>query len=69
LNALPSGRTHTFIVRVWMEVRENGAATPEDGAEWRGEIKHVPSGEVVYFRRLQALPEALERIIQRSTQA
>jgi hypothetical protein len=43
-------KTHSFIVKVWLE--ERGA----DGrAVWRGHITHVPSGARHYFDRLAAI--------------
>lgn len=37
-------RTHLFMVRVWLEDPGNGKT------EWRGQVKHVMSGEVRYFQ-------------------
>jgi hypothetical protein len=48
---------HTFILRVWLE---RGNADP---GEWRGELKHVPSGECVYFRGFSALPPLLAHLL------
>jgi hypothetical protein len=41
-------KTHSFIVRIWIEPREIEGAPPH----WRGEIKHVPSGKQIYLRNL-----------------
>jgi hypothetical protein len=37
-------RSHLFTLRLWAE--EMGA----DQTEWRGEVRHVTSGETRYFR-------------------
>jgi hypothetical protein len=45
-----------FTVRLWAEPRSDGSA------EWRGQLRHVATGEVRYFRdwpRLLALLVAL----------
>jgi hypothetical protein len=52
-------RSHTFIIRIWVEPREI-EGTP---VQWRGEIKHVPSGKTVFFQRLETLPERLEHLV------
>ncbi len=38
-----------FTVRVWREPTDDG------GTEWRGKLRHVPSGEIRYFRGWAAL--------------
>lgn len=42
-------RSHLFTLRLWREVWGDGQA------EWRGQVRHVLSGEVRYFRRWSAL--------------
>lgn len=42
-------RSHLFTVRVWLEELGEGKT------EWRGEVKHVLSGEVRYFREWATL--------------
>ena len=42
---------HLFVVRMWWEAGDGGAA-----GEWRGSVEHVPSGEKRYFRDCNALP-------------
>ena len=37
-------RSHLFTLRLWAE--EMG----DDQTEWRGEVRHVTSGETRYFR-------------------
>ena len=49
--------TNLFLVRVWMENLEGG------NTEWRGQVKHVQSGEVRYFRNLVALVECFQAIL------
>ncbi|HWK89763.1 MAG TPA: hypothetical protein VNP72_07200, partial [Longimicrobium sp.] len=48
---------HSFILRVWLE-RSDG-----EPGEWRGELKHVPSGETAFFRTLDGLQPLLERLL------
>lgn len=50
-------RSHLFTVRVWHEAVGDGCT------EWRGELKHVHSGEVRYFRRWSALVALLRAIL------
>lgn len=45
---------HVFIVRLWIEDLGEGKT------EWRGQMKHVMSGEVKYFRDLSTLEEHLK---------
>ena len=42
-------RSHLFTVRLWLEAWGDGQA------EWRGQVQHVLSGEVRYFRQWPAL--------------
>jgi hypothetical protein len=42
------GRTHSFIVRVWLEPREIEGVDPE----WRGMVEHVSSGKRRYVTDL-----------------
>jgi len=37
-------RSHLFTVRIWSEALGDGRA------EWRGQVRYVPSGETRYFR-------------------
>lgn len=46
-----------FTVRVWQE------AINVDSTEWRGEIKHLASGRVRYFREWQQLPILLQKLL------
>lgn len=47
--------THVFIVRIWLERREIEDASPE----WRGFIKHLPSGEHRYLKDLQDIVDSV----------
>ena len=56
-------QTHLFLLRIWIEDLSDGKT------EWRGQVKHVLSGEVRYFRdwatladHLQAMSHSLEQI-------
>jgi hypothetical protein len=40
----PPHRSHLFTVRLWLEDLGEGRT------EWRGQVRHVLSGEVRYFR-------------------
>ena len=46
-------KTHSFIVRVWLEPREIEGAPPQ----WRGEIKHVSSGKQTYIKNLDEITD------------
>jgi hypothetical protein len=43
--------THAFIVRIWIEPREQKDAEPI----WRGVIEHVEGDESVYFDHLDKM--------------
>ena len=45
---LPECYTHSFIVKIWLEVTTEEA----ERATWRGHITHVPSGERRYVQDL-----------------
>lgn len=55
----------TFILRMWLE-RDDAESLP---GEWRGELKHVPSGHAAYFRTLEGLPPVLQRLLDGTAQA
>ena len=46
-----------FTLRVWSEPRN------DDQVEWRGQVRHVLSGEVRYFRQWEGLVCCLEEMI------
>ncbi|HET7091361.1 MAG TPA: hypothetical protein VFL17_22235 [Anaerolineae bacterium] len=60
LSDAPRPRTHLFTVRVWLEDLGDGKA------EWRGQVKHVMSGEVRYFREWQTLLGHLKAVLARA---
>jgi hypothetical protein len=45
--------SHLFTLRLWR------AETADGGAEWRGKLHHVPSGESGYFQGWPALVACL----------
>jgi len=47
-------RTHLFTVRLWLETLGGGQA------EWRGQVRHVGTGETVYFREWPGLLDFLQ---------
>ena len=46
-------KSASFIVRIWLE------ETAEEAGRlvWRGSITHVPSGERLYFEKLEAIAD------------
>ena len=46
-----------FTLHMWQETI--GA----DESEWRGQVKHIPSGRVRYFRNAHSLYDALMTLI------
>lgn len=50
-------RTHLFMVRLWVEDLSEGKT------EWRGQVKHVVSGEVRYFRDWATLVEHMKTML------
>ena len=50
-----SQRSQFFTLHIWKE--ELG----DQRCEWRGRIRHVPSGEVCYFRDWTVLVQFLDR--------
>ncbi len=56
----PHHRSHLFTVRLWPEDLGNGQT------EWRGQVQHVLSGEVRYFREWPALIALLQGLLANS---
>jgi hypothetical protein len=54
-------RSHLFMVRVWQENLGDGKT------EWRGQVKHVLSGEARYFREWPTLLEYLREMSLKNT--
>lgn len=48
-----------FTVRIWQEVDANGHR------EWRGKLRHVPSGEIRHFRGWAALIPLMFLLLRR----
>ncbi|PKN92464.1 MAG: hypothetical protein CVU44_15125 [Chloroflexi bacterium HGW-Chloroflexi-6] len=42
---------HSFIVRIWVEPRENA----DEQTAWRGMVQHVVSGEQTYFQTFEEM--------------
>jgi hypothetical protein len=58
----PPTRSHLFTLRLWPEDVGDGRI------EWRGQVKHVLTGETDYFRGWPALIAFLEqRLIAKTT--
>jgi len=53
-------KTHSFIVRIWLESREIEAKA----LEWRGMIEHVTSGQQHYFQDMAQLAIFIERYLK-----
>ncbi len=47
-------RSHLFTVRVWQEDLDDGRT------EWRGQIKHILTGETRYFRHWSQLQSIIQ---------
>jgi len=51
-----------FTLRFWVEKLEN------DRFEWRGQLHHIPSGHIEYFRRwVELVPLILSALRRRDT--
>jgi len=48
-----------FTVRIWQEVDANGHS------DWRGKLRHVPSGEIHHFRSWAALIPLMFLLLRR----
>ncbi len=53
-----SYRSQLFMVRVWLE--DLGA----DRTEWRGQVQHVASGQVRYFRDWPGLSVCVQEMLE-----
>lgn len=51
-------RSHTFVLRLWFEIRSEDA----DEGEWRGEIRDVTTHSRVTFRHLEGLAAAVREL-------
>jgi hypothetical protein len=52
--------THLFTVRLWLEELGDGQT------EWRGQVQHVVSGEIQYFRNWQTLVTFLQEMLPKT---
>ncbi len=50
-----------FSIRLWPEALGDGQA------EWRGQVRHLPSGETRYFREWPALIAFLQDVLPELT--
>jgi hypothetical protein len=51
MNAPSAPGTQLFVLRLWVEDLGDGRS------EWRGQLKHLPTGETHYFRGWSQLQE------------
>ncbi len=51
------GPTHLFTLRLWSEAIGDGEF------EWRGQVRHVLSGEIHYFREWTGLIQCLRALL------
>ena len=49
---------HVFRVKIWLEANDSKPGEEE----WRGEVRHLDTGEVVFFRRLSGFGDAVQRL-------
>jgi hypothetical protein len=52
--------TRIFIVKIWLEE----VATNEQHAVWRGQVKHVPTGQRHYFNNMKEFHDILQFYLQ-----
>lgn len=55
-------RRYVFTLHLWQE------ALDVDQFEWRGQVKHVASGDLRYFRDAKTLYDVLETMIAEQIQ-
>jgi hypothetical protein len=51
--SITDANIHSFIVRVWFEEAPVETRSPV----WRGHIRHIPGGELRYFKDLSEITE------------
>ena len=56
-------QSHLFTVRIWTEPLKEGQV------EWRGQLRHIPSGESLYFREWAMLIEQIKLILENKGRA
>lgn len=61
-NVSRSPPTNLFTLRLWQEPLDN------DRSEWRGEVKHLFTGEVRYFRRWEEISTLVPEMLLRDSE-
>ena len=56
-----SPSTNLFTLRLWQE------PLGDDRCEWRGEVKHLLTGEVRYFRRWEEIATLVPEMLLRAS--
>jgi hypothetical protein len=51
--------TQAFIIRIWLEPRDDSQATPE----WRGLIEHAPTRQRRYFKDWAVVSDFVEQYL------
>ena len=52
-------KTHSFIVKIWLE-----EADGSEGAKWRGHITHVPGDERRYIEQLEEIADFIAPYVE-----
>ncbi len=60
-DASRSPPTNLFTLRLWLE------PLGDDRREWRGEVKHLVTGEVRYFRRWEEIATLVPEMLLRDS--
>jgi hypothetical protein len=55
--------SHLFTIRMWPE------AIGANQVEWRGQVRHISSGQMYHFRDWQSLMEFMENILSSNRSA
>ncbi|MFN2164986.1 MAG: hypothetical protein ACK2U9_01840 [Anaerolineae bacterium] len=50
-------QSHLFTLRLWPE------ALGDDQVEWRGQVRHLASGETLYFREWRVLVAFVQDVL------
>jgi hypothetical protein len=56
----PTSDVITLVVRLWFEKSE----VEPTASEWRGQLKHVPTGRVAHFRGLDGMVDRMLALIR-----
>lgn len=57
---LVEAQLHSFIVKLWLE----DATDDTDGTAWRGQIKHVPSGEHRHIKSFDEITDFIRPYVK-----